>query len=132
MREKSRMTQSRVSSVKPESEYLEPGRNRHVIVNKNFSTSRQIREHLLCRECEQRFSRNGERWVLENGFRGQGKFRLQSVLQQSTPTDQTRSGPVFAGAELPDVDMDSLCYFGTSIFWRASVHRWHGEDKLGL
>jgi hypothetical protein len=113
--------------------YLNPGDNRQVIVNKRkyFTTSRQITAHLLCRDCEQRFNRNGEQWVLANGFRGQGNFRLQSILKSSSPLGRARS-QVFAGAELKDVDMDRLCYFGASVFWRAAVHRWQGEERIDL
>jgi hypothetical protein len=29
-------------------------------------SSGQIADELLCRDCEQRFSKNGETWVIEN------------------------------------------------------------------
>lgn len=114
--------------------YLNPGDTDFVLVNKStyFRTSRQMWSYLLCRECEQRFSGNGEQWVLQNGFRGQGSFRLQSVLKNSTHLGSTRSGLYFDGNALQDVDMGQLCYFAASVFWRASVHRWGGEEYIDL
>ncbi|MGA2150510.1 MAG: hypothetical protein ABSH49_36790 [Bryobacteraceae bacterium] len=105
-----------------------------MLVNKRkyFRTSRQMWAHLLCRECEQRFSRNGEQWVSENGFRGQGNFRLQSVLKNSTPVGRNQSSQYFGGNALQGVDMDQLCYFAASVFWRAAVHRWGGEEYIDL
>lgn len=113
---------------------LHPGDNRHVVINneKYFSTSSQVAAHLLCRECEQRFNRNGEKWVSENGFRGQGNFRLQSVLRNSPRLGKTRSSLYFAGVEMPEVNMDQLCYFGASVFWRGSAPRWDGGDSIDL
>src|SRR5262249_51451004 len=60
-----------------------PGESFHMIVSKEktFSTSSQFKAYLLCDDCEQRFNGRGERWVLANGYRGRGRFRLQTTLQ---------------------------------------------------
>src|SRR6185437_8755874 len=112
---------------------LDPKTN-HVEVNreKHYSTSRQLAAKLLCQECEQRFSRKGEKWVLSNGFRGQGNFPLQSLLKKSPPLYRTSSGLVFPGVVINGVDMDQLCYFGASVFWRAAAYRWHEEENIDL
>src|SRR5213593_1799201 len=47
--------------------------------------STQIRQYLLCQDCEQRFSARGESWVIANCWRGEGRFPIQEVLEQSTP-----------------------------------------------
>ena len=114
--------------------YLNPGDTDYILVGKRTyrRTSHQMATHLLCRDCEQRFNRNGEQWVSENGFRGQGQFRLQSVLKHSTPLGRSQSSQYFDGSALQDADMDQLCYFAASVFWRASVYRWGREDHIDL
>jgi hypothetical protein len=34
--------------------------------NATVQTSRQLKAHLLCRSCEERFTKNGENWVLRH------------------------------------------------------------------
>jgi hypothetical protein len=54
------------------------------------------------------------------------------VLKNSAPLGRTQSGLIFSGTELQDVDIGQLCYFAASVFWRASVHRWGGEEYIDL
>lgn len=84
----------------------------------------QVVAPLLCRSCEHRFSVNGEKWVLENGYRLKGPSRLYQTLKNAEPLPEHSSGTVYAGADLPDLDMDKLAYFGASVFWRASCCVW--------
>jgi len=98
-------------------------------------TSRQIRNFVLCRDCEQPFSKNGENYVMTQVFDGNNKkFPLLDVLRTTTPT---WGGPEFVGYELtatPTIDRDRLGYFALSVFWRASVHIWRerGEEAVTL
>jgi hypothetical protein len=87
----------------------------------------QIVAPLLCHSCEHRLSVNGEKWVLENGYRLNGPSRLYQTLKNAKPS----SGTIYAGADLPDLDMDKLAYFGASIFWRASLRVWPREKPRG-
>src|SRR5215472_6701431 len=43
-------------------------------------TSTQVKDLLLCGECEQRFNRNGEKWVVDRCFQKPGDFPLQAIL----------------------------------------------------
>jgi hypothetical protein len=91
--------------------------------------SQHIKDYLLCGDCEQLFSRKGEKWVIRNAFNG-SEFRLQDRTIKSEPISPA-SDPrlvAYAGAEIEGVDMDKLVYFGLSLFWRASVHRWRLLD----
>ena len=48
-------------------------------------TSSQLKAHLLCHDCEQRFSKNGGTWVLGRCRRNEGRFPLADVLAARTP-----------------------------------------------
>ncbi len=91
--------------------------------------SQHIKDYVLCHDCEQLFSRKGEQWVARNTFTGT-QFHLQQRLLRAepvSPTDDERM-IAYAGAEIEGVDMEKLVYFGISLFWRASVHKWRLLD----
>ncbi len=98
-------------------------------------TSRQIRNFVFCRDCEQLFSKNGENYTMTQVFDGNTKkFPLLDVLDATTPT---WGGPEFVGYDLtatPAIDRDRLAYFALSVFWRASIHIWResGEEPVTL
>ena len=47
----------------------------------------QISDCLLCANCEQRFSENGECWILEHCNQFDAGFKLNDLIEQSTPLD---------------------------------------------
>jgi len=99
-----------------------------VLVSKRTTvyTSDQLRAHLLCRDCEQLFSRNGENYVMRM-VAGQQRFPLLEMLQGANAVE---SGD-FRGytlQALPNLDRSKLAYFALSVFWRASIHVWRNRD----
>jgi hypothetical protein len=88
-------------------------------------TGGQIADELLCRDCEQRFSKNAEAWTIANMAR-QGAFPLQSVLANNQPL--LANNCFAAYGQQNGIDLDQLVYFALSIFWRASVHQWLEPD----
>lgn len=103
-----------------------------VLVNKTsaFMSSAQARKHLLCGECEQRFNKDGEDWVLKNCWRSPTDFPLHSALMAETPFLDDEGFTSYQGKKVEAVDIDKLAHFGLSIFWRASVHDWRvGREK---
>jgi hypothetical protein len=96
-------------------------------------TSRQIRNHVLCRNCEHLFIKNGENYVMTQVFDGKSrKFPLLDALHTSTPS---WPGPDSVGYDLaatPAIDRDKLGYFALSVFWRASVHIWRNAERSRL
>jgi hypothetical protein len=88
-----------------------------------FRDSRQISDYLLCGGCEEILNKNGERWFLANCWRRDG-FQLASVLQDGMVAHSTPNIKVYHAAHLSKVNVRALTYFGASMFWRASVHRW--------
>jgi hypothetical protein len=92
-----------------------------------FSSSLQMRDYLLCRDCEELFHKNGEDWVMANCYRSIKTFALRDALQKATPKYQAEGVTVYAAAQIPGVNCPALIYFALSVFWRAGVHTW----KLG-
>lgn len=98
-------------------------------------TSRQLRNFVLCRDCEQLLSKNGENYVMTQVFDGNSKrFPLLEALRVTSPT---WGGPEFVGYDLastPAINRDQLGYFALSVFWRASVHIWRerGEEPMSI
>lgn len=87
-------------------------------------TTLQVRQHLLCPDCEQRFNRRGEGWVMGRCWRGDEGFRIREILHRSQPLIDRVELKVYAGAEIPELDMDKIVYFGASVFWRAAAAKW--------
>lgn len=103
-----------------------------VLVNKTAAllSSAQARAHLLCSECEGRFNKGGEDWVLKNCWRSPTNFPLHSALTAVEAFLDDKGFRAYEGKKAPGVESDKLAYFGASIFWRASVHDWRvGKDK---
>lgn len=92
-------------------------------------SSQQLRDYAFCSDCERRFNRNGESWILANMARMNG-FKLQDALIQAGPVAVHPTIALYAGAAIPSIDMDALVYFAMSIFWRAAVQEWKSIDGL--
>jgi hypothetical protein len=97
-----------------------------------LQTSKQIKTRLLCSECEQRFSKHGETWVLARCLQADGSFPLAALLASrlpdvSLPTSPTR---VYYAAAIPEINIMALTYFAASIFWRGAVHPWKSDGTV--
>jgi len=95
-------------------------------------TSRQMTARLLCRDCEQRFSKFGENWVLAHCLHKDRSFLLAAILASRTPdisSDKTTTR-LFYAAKIPEIDISALAYFATSIFWRGSIHPWNDGGSI--
>ncbi|HYA88462.1 MAG TPA: hypothetical protein VEI57_15510, partial [Nitrospirota bacterium] len=85
-----------------------------------IQTSRQLRSHLLCADCEQRFNKKGEKWVLENCLQGDDSYPLASILNLRRPDLSSSNNPtkIYYASNIPEIDTSALTYFAASIFWR--------------
>jgi hypothetical protein len=91
-------------------------------------SSHQTTDYVFCRECEQRFSINGEDYVMRLVTKQNGDFPLLEMLTRVPPT---RTGPdwkVHSFADTPNINREKIAYFAISVFWRASVHTWEQEN----
>ena len=102
-----------------------------VVSNEQLSrSSAQLSDYLLCSDCEQKFSKNGESWVLANIPRNYGqKFPIFDALNSAIPILVDGGTKVYAGAQVKSLDMPKLVYFALSVFWRGAVHVWKSSLK---
>lgn len=87
--------------------------------------SKQIKQPLLCQECEIRFQQGGENWVLGRRLMPNGTFALRDLLLQTTPVATREGASFFTLATVPTVDHEKLLYFAASVYWRAAVADWN-------
>lgn len=121
-----------ISHLIPKSTYKQLDRSRSsnphpvwITADRSWVSSKQIADQLLCAECEQRFHRNGEAWVLKNGFRQPDRFELLEMLATLQPLNlPIRGVKVVQARQNPAIRIDHLTYFAASIIWRAAAHRW--------
>lgn len=85
-------------------------------------TNRQIEDYVLCGDCEQRFNKNGEDWILRHVDNGK-HFPLLQTLKLAIPFRATQRIVAFSGAAV-GIDTEKLAYFALSVLWRSSVHEW--------
>jgi hypothetical protein len=93
-------------------------------------TSAQVHDYLLCKDCELRFERNGEDWVMKNWERPNGRFPLRDALLRSPIKSTIPTGDLYKAPFDSSFKLEKLIYFAASIFWRASVHNWDRAKHL--
>lgn len=109
-------------------------KNPHPVrLDPNFegTSSRQIKDYLLCGACEDLFNKNGETWMSQNGFRAPGEFKLQQAMKRTVPLLVIPEAKILPGdlALTPDA-LAKLTYFATSVFWRAAAQPWKISGHL--
>lgn len=101
----------------------------HVLTAKGGKpSSHQVKDYLLCWDCEQRFSQNGEHYVMNLLTRRNRSFPLLDVLNSVPPTMVGPKWKVYSSSDTPMIDRAKIAYFAISVFWRASVHTWEQEN----
>lgn len=102
-----------------------------VTKSKALTSSKQVSSPFLCENCEQRFSDNGERYVLAQCARPSGQFKLRELLHAASPLFDTSKFKVYDVQPLLGSKVDQYLYFAASVFWRASAHRWKmGNERV--
>jgi hypothetical protein len=101
-----------------------------VVVNAEvgLQTDSQMKDYVLCPQCEERFNKNGESWVMKYCSRNAEGFRLKKLIAASKPL-AGNGLKVYSAALLPEIDLNQLTYFASSILWRAAVHKWKIAKK---
>src|SRR5579872_7235432 len=89
-----------------------------------LQTSRQVKEYMLCGDCEDLFSKKGEKWVIAKIARPDS-FPLNDALVHAKPLAEDSRVAIYAGPEVTNIKIEKLIYFGLSVFWRSAAHRWN-------
>ncbi|MGQ7815810.1 hypothetical protein ACUTAH_09065 [Metapseudomonas furukawaii] len=90
-------------------------------------TTAQVTRFLLCSDCEDLFSKHGEKgigtlWSTEKGF------PLRSKLIAAEPLSASGDFAVYRPNDIANEDLCALRYFAVSVFWRAQVWDWGREE----
>jgi hypothetical protein len=91
-------------------------------------SSHQIKDYVLCHDCEQRFNRNGEDYVMRLVTKRNGQFPLLDTLNATATTLIGKKWTAYTASQTPSIDRAKIAYFALSVFWRASVHTWVQES----
>jgi hypothetical protein len=83
-----------------------------------------VKDYLLCRDCEQAFSKNGEDYAIPLLCKDSNNFPLRELLKFAKPMGPAGDGSLVFSGLAAQIDTCKLAYFALSIFWRASVHSW--------
>lgn len=94
-------------------------------------TSLQIHDFVLCWDCEQLLSRNGEEWVIPQ-LANENGFPLLATLHSAIPTRIDDDLKVYDCAGITGIDCDKLAHFAMGMFWKGHAHKWHGCERLNL
>lgn len=86
------------------------------------TTSTQIRDYVLCDDCEDRFNRSGEKWVLGQVWDGT-RFPLYERMQIAVPRYTLSESRAYSATDV-GIDTGKLGYFFLSMLWRAATHEW--------
>ena len=90
-------------------------------------SSMQVRDYVLCRECETCLDMGGENYTLRFAA-GKERFRLLDELEAIKPSYAKKEWRGYKKSDTPNIEREPLGYFGLSMFWRASVHSWPLDD----
>jgi hypothetical protein len=85
-------------------------------------TPRQVWRHLLCGDCEQRFSKYGEALIMRLVQR-KTDFALLDRLNVARPITPEAKVKAYSGSAT-GVDTEQLAYFALSVLWRSGVQEW--------
>jgi hypothetical protein len=107
-----------------------PGNQDPIIVKSSGlrRTSHQVKNYVLCRDCEHRFNINGEGYVMTLVTDRNGTFPLLDMLNASTATVKKAEFATYSAGVTPQIDRVKLAFFAISVIWRASIHTWHLQD----
>jgi hypothetical protein len=86
---------------------------------------KQIKDHLLCWSCEQRFNGMGEDYLMRMVNRKNG-FKMMELIR-ANPIRRTEGGYTVYSAAHMDIDTNALAYFALSVVWRGA-HIWPTFD----
>jgi hypothetical protein len=103
------------------------GKSPHPIVlqvDSVVQTSAQVRAHVLCHDCEQCLSQNGEDAFFRYCYRGPGKFKLLHILLSQDPIEDYEEFAVYAVPKSENSVIEQIGYMGLSVLWKSAAYAW--------
>lgn len=95
-----------------------------------MQTSRQTKDYLLCAECDNLLSKEGETWLLPKLATYNDGFPLYDILQKVPPDITDDDGSMgYAISRNPEINVNAITHFVMGIFWKASAHSWLKDKK---
>lgn len=94
-------------------------------------TSAQMKEYMLCYDCEQLFCRD-EDYVASLAFQKDQTLGLAKLILEEEVVSFELSGARVRAAPISHLDCQAIARFAASVFWRSHVSRWHRNDGLRL
>lgn len=91
---------------------------------KAISTSNQSYKPFLCEDCEKRFSKFGESYVIDNCLRSNNDFKLREILEKNNDYKIIDEAKVYLGKQVLQSNLEYYKYFTASLVWRGSVTTW--------
>jgi len=84
---------------------------------------------LLCSDCEQRLSKDGENWLLPKLANKDRTFPLYDILVTGTPDAVFDGRAAYACSRIDNFAFRKITNFAIGIFWKASVHSWKPDVR---
>ena len=92
-------------------------------------SDRQLKDHLLCSDCEDILNKGGESWVNPKLATVEKTFPLYDLLMSSHAAFSDDKGGIYYAAANPELLIEKLTHFALGIFWKAAIHSWSGSKK---
>jgi len=97
-----------------------------------YYSNSQITKRLLCGACEDRFNKQGEKYVVEKCMKNAQTFELKRILDSSSPSIHLNGSSYFDPNDIPILNSDKFMYFVASIVWRVTAADWGNDDIANL
>ncbi len=85
-------------------------------------TPRQLWQHLLCSDCEQKINRRGEIPTLKL-INGRNGFPLLERMKDFPKIGRDGDATIYSGSEM-GIDTDALAFFALGLIWKGSATVW--------
>lgn len=110
------------------------GRSLVNIVRRNaFMSQKQLKVRLLCKACEDKFSKCGERIFFRKCLQRDGSFPLMDeIFAHRSDFVGVRDEVVYCAAANTSIDWEPLAYFAVSLFWRTWAAKHKVQDRISI
>jgi hypothetical protein len=115
-------------------EYCRPRGGNPIAISSELviESSRQVKDYLLCLDCEELLNDGGETWLMPHLAQREGPFPFHDLLTKVGPAIVDSDVKGYASAHNPDLDPEKLAHFAMGVFWKSAVHSWRGNSKETL